>query len=130
MSRGIAGMNDLWQVLGVVVAVAAAACYLAMQWMPARWRRGVAGRLANGSRRLGLREAQAGRLAERLARKGGCSACDSCGGCGAAGAGAGPLAGRGPDAATGAGDEARGAAAAAGRPGPTVAPLIRHPRRG
>jgi hypothetical protein len=105
-------MTDLWQTIVVVVAVAAAAFYLAMQWMPARWRRAVAERLAHGSRRLGLREARADRLAQSLARKGGCGSCSGCGGCGTA-------------AGTGTGEAAVAAA------GQVVAvPLVRQPRRG
>ena len=65
--------------------VAAAALYAVWRWMPAGWRRAVAGRLAAGSQRAGLvDQARAEQLAASLARSSGCGACDSCGACGKA----------------------------------------------
>lgn len=70
------------QNLIVYLIVGAAALYALWRWMPAPWRRGLAGRLATGSQRVGLLDARrAGRLAASLGRSSGCGACDSCEGC-------------------------------------------------
>jgi hypothetical protein len=78
----------------VAIIVAGAASYALWYWMPAGWRRGLAARLAGGSRRLGLKEAQAQRVAATLGAAPGCGACDSCGSCATpgqpAGGGTGP----------------------------------------
>jgi hypothetical protein len=51
--------------------------------MPAGWRRAAAARLASGSQRAGLVDAQrAQQLAASLAKTSGCGSCDSCGSCG------------------------------------------------
>ena len=72
------------QNFAVFAIVAAAAVYAAWRWMPAAWRKGAARRLAAGSQRAGLMDAQqAEHLAATLAKTSGCGACDSCGGCGA-----------------------------------------------
>ena len=74
------------QHLVVFVIVAVAAAYAAWRWMPAAWRRGAARRLAAGSQRAGLVDAQrAERMAASLGKTAGCGACDSCDGCAAAG---------------------------------------------
>ena len=63
----------------VALIVASAALYLAWRWMPAPWRRSLAGRLAAGGKRAGLVDGErAERLAASLAKKSGCGACDSC----------------------------------------------------
>lgn len=68
-------------IVGLIVACAA--LYAVWRWMPAAWRRAVAGRVAAGSRRAGLIDAErAEALAASLARRSGCGACDSCGRCG------------------------------------------------
>jgi len=73
------------QQLIVALIVALAALYAVWRWMPARWRRAAAGRLAHGSHRAGLVDAQrAEELAAKLAKSSGCGSCDSCGACGTA----------------------------------------------
>jgi hypothetical protein len=74
------------QQLIVFAIVALAAVYAAWHWMPAGWRRALAARLAAGSRRAGLVDAErADWLAASLARSAGCGSCDSCGACDMAG---------------------------------------------
>ncbi|MDR6537469.1 DUF6587 family protein [Variovorax soli] len=70
-------------IVGLIVALAA--LYAAWRWMPAGWRRAAAARLASGSQRAGLVDAQrAQQLAASLAKTSGCGSCDSCGSCGIA----------------------------------------------
>ena len=59
------------QTLMVVLIVAAAGGYLFWYWMPARWRRNMAARVAGRSPRL----------ADTLASKPGCGACADCNAC-------------------------------------------------
>jgi hypothetical protein len=67
-------------IVGLIVALAA--FYAVWRWMPAGWRRAAADRLAAGSQRAGLVDAQrAQQLAASLAKSSGCGACDSCGSC-------------------------------------------------
>jgi dihydroxyacid dehydratase/phosphogluconate dehydratase len=71
----------------VALIVALAAFYALWRWMPAGWRRAAAGKLATGSQRAGLVDAeQAQRLAQTLSKSSGCGACDSCGSCATLGA--------------------------------------------
>jgi len=73
----------------VALIVAAAAIYALWRWMPAGWRRSAAGKLAAGSQRAGLVDAErAQRLADSLAKSSGCGSCDSCGSCATPGPGA------------------------------------------
>jgi len=66
----------------VALIVGLAAFYAVWRWMPAAWRRAAAGKLASGSQRAGLVDAErAERLAASLAKSSGCGACDSCGSC-------------------------------------------------
>lgn len=68
------------QNLIVAVIVAAALLYAVWYWMPKTWRAGLARRLASGSRRAGLVDAErAERLASALAKDTGCGACQQCG---------------------------------------------------
>ena len=68
-------------IVGLIVALAA--IYAVWRWMPAGWRRAAAGRLASGTQRAGLVDAQrAKQLADSLAKSSGCGSCDSCGSCG------------------------------------------------
>lgn len=68
-------------IVGLIVACAA--LYAVWRWMPANWRRAVAGKVAAGSHRAGLVDAQrADALAVSLAKRSGCGSCDSCGSCG------------------------------------------------
>ena len=70
-------------IVGLIVALAAV--YAVWRWMPAGWRRSAATKLAAGSHRAGLVDAQrADALAASLAKTSGCGACDSCGSCGPA----------------------------------------------
>ncbi|HSV57566.1 MAG TPA: DUF6587 family protein [Variovorax sp.] len=63
----------------VALIVAVAALSLAWRWMPALWRRALAAKLAAGSHRAGLVDAQqAQQMAATMAKKSGCGACDSC----------------------------------------------------
>ena len=71
----------------VALIVVLAAVYAVWRWMPGSWRRAAAGRLAAGSQRAGLVDAErAQKLAASLGKASGCGACDSCGSC-ATGAG-------------------------------------------
>jgi hypothetical protein len=71
-------------IVGLIVALAA--FYALWRWMPAPWRRAAAARLAAGTQRAGLVDAErAQQLAASLAKASGCGACDSCGSCGSAG---------------------------------------------
>jgi hypothetical protein len=68
-------------IVGLIVALAA--IYAVWRWMPAGWRRAAAARLASGTQRAGLVDAeQARQLADSLAKSSGCGSCDSCGSCG------------------------------------------------
>ena len=68
-------------IVGLIVALAA--IYAVWRWMPAGWRRAAAARLASGTHRAGLVDAQrAKQLADSLAKSSGCGSCDSCGSCG------------------------------------------------
>ncbi|KWT97176.1 MULTISPECIES: DUF6587 family protein [unclassified Variovorax] len=68
-------------IVGLIVALAA--FHAVWRWMPAGWRRAAAARLASGSQRAGLVDAQrAQQLAASLAKTSGCGSCDSCGNCG------------------------------------------------
>jgi hypothetical protein len=68
-------------IVALIVAVAAVSAL--WRWMPAGWRRSAAGKLAAGSQRAGLVDAERARqLADSLARSSGCGACDSCDSCG------------------------------------------------
>ena len=70
-------------IVGIIVALAA--IYAVWRWMPAGWRRSAATKLAAGSHRAGLVDAQrADALAASLAKTSGCGSCDSCGSCGSA----------------------------------------------
>jgi hypothetical protein len=72
-------------IVGLIVAAAAISAL--WRWMPAGWRRSAAGKLAAGSQRAGLVDAERARqLADSLAKSSGCGACDSCDSCGTAGA--------------------------------------------
>ena len=65
----------------VIVALigTVAVLYLAWRYMPAAWRRALAGKMATGGQRAGLVDAQgAQKLAATLAKSSGCGACDSC----------------------------------------------------
>ncbi|MDR6860277.1 DUF6587 family protein [Variovorax guangxiensis] len=67
-------------IVGLIVALAA--LYAVWRWMPAGWRRAAAARLASGSQRAGLVDAQrAQQLAASLAKSSGCGSCDTCGSC-------------------------------------------------
>ncbi|MBT2333804.1 hypothetical protein J7E49_07790 [Variovorax paradoxus] len=71
------------QQLIVGLIVAAAAFYAVWRWMPARWRRSAAHKLAAGTQRAGLVDQErAQQLAASLAKTSGCGSCDSCGSCG------------------------------------------------
>jgi hypothetical protein len=71
-------------IVGLIVALAA--FYALWRWMPANWRRAAAGKVAAGTQRAGLVDAQrAQQLAASLGKASGCGACDSCGSCGSAG---------------------------------------------
>ena len=68
-------------IVGLIVALAAV--YAVWRWMPAGWRRAAAGKVAAGSHRAGLVDAQrADALAASLGKSSGCGSCDSCGSCG------------------------------------------------
>lgn len=78
------------QQLIVGLIVVAAALYAVWRWMPGRWRRSAAQKLAAGSHRAGwVDQAKADALAASLAKSSGCGSCDSCGACGKAEAPAG-----------------------------------------
>ncbi|MDM0113015.1 hypothetical protein QTI66_12725 [Variovorax sp. J22R133] len=70
----------------VAVIVALAAIYAVWRWMPSKWRKAAAGKVAAGTHRAGLvDESRAQQLAASLAKSSGCGSCDSCGSCGTAG---------------------------------------------
>ena len=70
----------------VAVIVALAAIYAVWRWMPSKWRRAAAGKVAAGTHRAGLvDESRAQQIAASLAKSSGCGSCDSCGSCGTAG---------------------------------------------
>lgn len=74
------------QQIVVALIVGLAAVYAVWRWMPGSWRRAAAGRLAAGSQRAGLVDAERARqLAASLGKASGCGACDSCGSCGTGG---------------------------------------------
>ena len=56
----------------VALIVALAALYAVWHWMPGRWRRALASRVAGRSERL----------ADVLAQQPGCGSCETCGTCG------------------------------------------------
>jgi hypothetical protein len=71
-------------IVGLIVALAA--FYALWRWMPAGWRRAAAGKLAAGTQRAGLVDAErAQQLAASLGKASGCGACDSCGSCASVG---------------------------------------------
>ena len=73
------------QQISVGLIVACAAIYAVWRWMPAAWRRSAATKLAAGTHRAGLVDAQrADALAASLAKTSGCGSCDSRGSCGTA----------------------------------------------
>jgi len=68
-------------IVGLIVALAAV--YAVWRWMPAGWRRAAAARVASGTHRAGLVDAERARqMADSLAKSSGCGSCDSCGSCG------------------------------------------------
>jgi hypothetical protein len=70
------------QQIVVALIVALAAVYAVWRWMPGGWRRAAAARLAAGSQRAGLVDAErAQQLAASLGKTAGCGSCDSCGSC-------------------------------------------------
>ncbi|MEJ7687825.1 MAG: DUF6587 family protein [Variovorax sp.] len=77
------------QEIAVGLIVALAAFYAVWRWMPAGWRRAAAARLAAGTWRAGLVDAQrAEKLAASLGKAGGCGSCDSRSSCAGKGAAA------------------------------------------
>jgi len=71
-------------IVGLIVVLAAV--YAVWRWMPGGWRRAAAARLAAGSQRAGLVDAQrAAAMAATLSKSAGCGSCDTCGSCGTAG---------------------------------------------
>lgn len=71
----------------VALIVALAAVYAVWRWMPANWRRAAAAKVAAGSHRAGLVDAdRAQQLAASLGKTSGCGSCETCGSCSAAGA--------------------------------------------
>jgi hypothetical protein len=74
----------------VALIVALAAVYAVWRWMPANWRRAAAAKVAAGSHRAGLVDAdRAQQLAASLGKTSGCGSCETCGSCSTAGAQAG-----------------------------------------
>ncbi|MBO9515108.1 MAG: hypothetical protein J7549_13415 [Variovorax sp.] len=70
------------QQIVVALIVALAALYAVWRWMPGSWRRAMAAKVAAGSERAGLVDAQQARqLAASLGKTSGCGSCDSCGSC-------------------------------------------------
>lgn len=65
----------------VALIVLVAFCWAAWYWMPAGWRRALAGLIGRGGRRIGLKDAGAERIVRAVADAPGCSSCDSCGSC-------------------------------------------------
>jgi len=75
------------QQIMVALIVALAAFYAVWRWMPASWRRAAAAKVAAGSHRAGLVDAdRAQQLAASLGKTSGCGSCESCGSCSPAGA--------------------------------------------
>jgi len=71
----------------VALIVALAAVYAVWRWMPAKWRRAAAAKVAAGSHRAGLVDAdRAQQLAASLGKTSGCGSCETCGSCSTAGA--------------------------------------------
>jgi hypothetical protein len=84
------------QQIVVALIVALAAIYAVWRWMPGSWRRAAAAKVAAGSQRAGLVDAErAEQLAASLGKSSGCGSCDSCGSCSTAG-GKAPEAGKTP----------------------------------
>ncbi|MDM0104713.1 hypothetical protein QTH97_07205 [Variovorax sp. J22R24] len=70
------------QQIVVALIVALAAIYAVWRWMPRSWRRVAATKLAAGSQRAGLVDAEGARqLAASLGKTSGCGSCDTCGNC-------------------------------------------------
>ncbi|MGJ7507962.1 DUF6587 family protein [Variovorax sp. GT1P44] len=70
------------QQIVVALIVVLAAVYAVWRWMPGNWRRAAAARLAAGSQRAGLVDAErAQQLAASLGKTSGCGSCDTCGSC-------------------------------------------------
>lgn len=66
----------------VFVIVAGAALYALWRWLPQRWRRGAARRLAGRAHSAGLIDARrADQLSGALGQSTACGACSRCGGC-------------------------------------------------
>jgi hypothetical protein len=74
------------QQIVVALIVALAAIYAVWRWMPGNWRRAAAAKVAAGSHRAGLVDAErAQQLAASLGKTSGCGSCESCGSCSTAG---------------------------------------------
>jgi hypothetical protein len=74
------------QQIVVALIVALAAIYAVWRWMPANWRRAAAAKVAAGSQRAGLVDAErAQQLAASLGKTSGCGSCETCGSCSTAG---------------------------------------------
>jgi len=74
------------QQIVVALIVALAAIYAVWRWMPANWRRAAAAKVAAGSQRAGLVDAErAQQLAASLGKTSGCGSCETCGSCSSAG---------------------------------------------
>jgi len=85
------------QQIVVALIVALAAIYAVWRWMPGHWRRAAAARLAAGSQRAGLVDAErAQQLAASLGKASGCGSCDSCGSCSTPGVAKGDMPGETP----------------------------------
>lgn len=70
------------QQIVVALIVALAAIYAVWRWMPGSWRRAAAAKVAAGSQRAGLVDAErAQQLAASLGKTSGCGSCESCGSC-------------------------------------------------
>ena len=70
------------QQIVVALIVALAAIYAVWRWMPGSWRRVAATKLAAGSQRAGLIDAErAQQLAASLGKTSGCGSCETCGSC-------------------------------------------------
>ena len=70
----------------VALIVLGAAGWAVWYWMPAPGRRALAGAVAQGARRMGLRTQGAERIAAAVGKAPGCGSCESCGSCAAPGA--------------------------------------------